>query len=245
LIKINLLKLIIDIGNTRIKLALFLEKKIVRSQIVEEFSVLSINSFCKNDKFSSSIISSVRPLNKKEKDLVNSMNSVVLDKNTPLPIKSNYKSSVSGNNSDRISSVIGASYLFPNKNIWVFDAGTCLTMDFIDKEKIYHGGRITLGLNMRYRALNHFTSTLPMLSMQKDSFFKGNNTKDSIISGVQQGILSEVRTLISDYRKQKNDFIVVFTGGDYLFFEKELKSSIFADPYLVLKGLNEILDFNE
>ena len=37
----------------------------------------------------------------------------------------------------------------------------------------------------------------------------------------------------------------MLTGGDYLFFEKELKSSIFAHPYLVLKGLNEILDFND
>ena len=75
--------------------------------------------------------------------------------------------------------------------------------------------------------------------------FIGTDTKSSIISGVQQGILSEVLTLISDYKKQNNDFIVVFTGGDCLFFEKELKSSIFADPYLVLKGLNEILEFND
>ena len=62
---------------------------------------------------------------------------------------------------------------------------------------------------------------------------------------MQQGILAEVRTLISDFEKNNKDFILVFTGGDASFFEKGLKSSIFADQFLVLKGLNEILDYNE
>jgi len=236
------LKLIIDIGNSRIKLALFDLKKMISSKVVENFDYANINNFCQNNKITSSIISSVRCLSENEKKVVNTLDCLVFNKDTLLPIKSNYRSHVG---SDRISAVIGASFLYPNKDIWVFDSGTCLTMDFIDKEQTYHGGRITLGFDMRYKALNHFTSNLPMLSMQKTSFFKGNNTESSIISGVQQGILSEVRELISDYRKQNNDFIVVFTGGDYAFFEKELKSSIFANPYLVLKGLNEILDFNE
>ena len=50
---------------------------------------------------------------------------------------------------------------------------------------------------------------------------------------------------MSEWKKENKDFIVLFTGGDLSFFEKELKSSIFADPFLVLKGLNEILDYNE
>ena len=242
MLKITFLKLIVDIGNTRIKLALFKGKEIIRTTIVEEFTRESIDKFCKEDKFLSSIISAVRPFQEQEKELINLLESLVLDKDTPLPIISNYKSFVG---SDRISAVVGASCLFPNKDILVFDSGTCLTMDFIDKEKTYQGGRITLGLDMRYKALHEFTSKLPMLSIQKKSFFIGTDTESSIISGVQQGILSEVLTLISDYKKQNNDFIVVFTGGDCLFFEKELKSSIFADPYLVLKGLNEILEFND
>ena len=98
---------------------------------------------------------------------------------------------------------------------------------------------------MRYKSLHSFTSKLPSLSLEPNSIFKGNNTNESIISGVQQGILAEVRALISDFRKYNNDFVVVFTGGNASFFEKELKSSIFADQFLVLKGLNEILDYNE
>jgi type III pantothenate kinase len=242
LIKINLLKLIIDIGNSSIKLALFSKKKMLTSIAVKNILNNTISKFCNNHKITSSIFSTVRVLSQAEKKIIDNLKCIELNHNTALPIKSNYKSDIG---SDRIAAVIGASFLYPNKDIWVVDSGTCLTMDFIDKNNIYHGGRITLGLNMRYHALNHYTSKLPLLSMQKTSFFKGDSTESSIISGVQQGILSEVRELISDYRKQNNDFIVVLTGGDYLFFEKELKSSIFAHPYLVLKGLNEILDFND
>ena len=164
MVKIIFLKLIVDIGNTRIKLALFKGKEIIRTTIVEEFTRESIDKFCKKDNFVSSIISSVRPFQEKEKELINLLESLVLDKDSLLPIISNYKSFVG---SDRISAVVGASCLFPNKDILVFDSGTCLTMDFINKEKTYQGGRITLGLDMRYKALHEFTSKLPMLSNKR------------------------------------------------------------------------------
>ena len=64
------------------------------------------------------------------------------------------------------------------------------------------------------------------------------------MSGVLEGILAEVRSIISDFRLQKPDLVTVVTGGDCFFFEKELKSSIFANSNLVMIGLNEILDFN-
>ena len=98
---------------------------------------------------------------------------------------------------------------------------------------------------MRYKALNDYTCNLPLINQQENSPFKGVNTKNSIVSGVQSGILSEVKYLISEWKKENKGFVVLFTGGDVSFFEKELKSSIFADPFLVLKGLNEILDYNE
>tara|TARA_B100000965_G_scaffold218379_1_gene182747 strand:+ start:145 stop:855 length:711 start_codon:yes stop_codon:yes gene_type:complete len=236
------LKLIVDIGNSRTKLALFNKKDLIKHEITSEFSKNFLSNFCDNHLISSSIFSSVRKLNEADHRLISAYNGLLLDSKTPIPIQSNYKSSIG---TDRLSAVVGANYLFPNKNIWVFDAGTCLTADYIDKKKTYHGGRITLGIEMRYKALNKHTSKLPNLELSEKSFFKGDTTENSIISGVQQGILAEVRTLISDFEKFNNDFIVLFTGGDSSFFEKELKNTIFADQFLVLKGLNEILDYNE
>ena len=75
--------------------------------------------------------------------------------------------------------------------------------------------------------------------------FLGNSTQKSMISGVQNGVLSEVSLIISKLKKESEDLIVIVTGGDTFFFENALKNSIFADEYFVLKGLNEILKYNE
>ena len=226
------------------KLALFLDKELIRQEAIEKISKEEINNFCSNEFYESSIVSSVRDLSKYEKELLSDIGAIILNKDTPIPISSNYRS-MQTLGSDRIAGVVGATMRFPKKNIWVFDAGTCLTMDFVDEHKIYHGGRISPGINMRFTALNKFTDKLPLVQIEDKAKFIGNDTNSSIISGVQNGIVDEVNTLLSEYTKQNNDFVVIFTGGDCFFFEKALKISIFADPFLVLRGLNEILDFNE
>ena len=82
------------------------------------------------------------------------------------------------------------------------------------------------------------------MEKSKNSPFSGNDTNSSIVSGVQQGMLSEIQSIISDYKLKNPNLITIITGGDCFYFEKELKNTIFAIPNLVLIGLNEILDYN-
>ena len=161
-----------------------------------------------------------------------------------LPIKNNYKTNETLGK-DRLAAVVGASFLYPERDIIVFDIGTCLTIDIINKKREYIGGRISPGILMRYKALHTFTDKLPLVKQEKSTFMIGNDTTTSISSGVQQGILAEIKLAVSEYRLHKNDAVAVVTGGDCFFFEKELKNSIFVNPNLVLIGLNTILDFNE
>ena len=63
-------------------------------------------------------------------------------------------------------------------------------------------------------------------------------------SGVVNGILFEIKGMISHYTLKYKDLEVVFTGGDAAYFESLLNMKIFTDPNLVLKGLNEILEYN-
>ena len=167
-----------------------------------------------------------------------------LSHKTSLPINLNYKTPETLGK-DRIANIVAVSEEYPNKNAVVIDAGTCITYDFINKNKEYLGGRISPGLEMRYKSLNEFTELLPKLSFSGESKFIGDDTDSSILSGVEQGVLSEVDSLISVFRKENEDLIVVVTGGDTFFFENALKNSIFADQNLVLKGLNIILKYNE
>ena len=146
---------------------------------------------------------------------------------------------------DRIANIAAVVFLYSLKNVLIIDAGSCITIDFVDKDGLYLGGRISPGLKMRYQALHHFTAKLPELTIQKEFPVLGNDTDSSIISGVQVGVLSEIQTVITDFKKENDDLFVIITGGDTFFFENALKSTIFADQDLVLKGLNEILKYNE
>ncbi|MBL0328277.1 MAG: type III pantothenate kinase [Bacteroidetes bacterium] len=125
------------------------------------------------------------------------------------------------------------------------DCGTCIKYNFVTQKNEYIGGGIAPGLQMRFKAVHTFTSRLPLLDVD-DTFntLIGTNSNDSIISGVQMGVIAEVDGIITQYKQQYPDIKVLLTGGDVNFFAKRLKNSIFADQNLILKGLNEILDYN-
>ena len=134
---------------------------------------------------------------------------------------------------------------YPNKNVLVIDAGTCVTFDVVNSKKEYLGGAISLGLKMRFKSLNTFTSKLPLLESSYPKHFIGNSTNSSIQSGVVNGICNEIDGVINQYKEQFRDLTVVLTGGDTYFLAKQLKSSIFANPNFILEGLNTILIYNK
>ena len=219
-------------------------KELNKHKVVDSLTLKNVQQFISLNKVSSAILSSVKNINKEFSEVINEFNAIVLSEKISLPIKNNYTSPISLGK-DRLAAVVGASVLYPKKDILVFDAGTCLTIDFINSDKEYLGGRISPGMEMRYNALHTFTDKLPLIKSEKNALIIGNDTKTSIISGVQQGILAEVKTIISEYKSKNTDTVFIFTGGDSFYFEKELKNTIFANPNLVLIGLNEILDYNE
>ena len=234
------MRLIIDIGNTFVKYALFNNDKLLQLSKKNEVDHNYINQIISKNSVNSVIVSSVR----KQIDWNVNTKLVVLNHTTKLPITINYETPKTLGN-DRIANVVAASVLYPNKNILIIDAGTCITFDLIDLNRVFLGGRISPGIEMRYKSLYEFTDNLPKITFHSENYFIGKSTKESIISGVQQGVLSEIKLIISDLKKENEDLIVIVTGGDAFFFDKVLKNSIFADQNLVLKGLNEILKYNE
>ncbi|MDR2823715.1 MAG: type III pantothenate kinase, partial [Prevotellaceae bacterium] len=131
-------------------------------------------------------------------------------------------------------------------DILVIDAGTAITFDFIDKAKNYRGGNISVGLQMRFRALNEFTERLPLVQVADNEKVKlsGNDTHTAILSGVVNGILFEIDNYISVFKEKFPALSVFLTGGDANFLAKRLKNFVFTENFLVLKGLDSILKFN-
>ena len=232
-------KITIDEGNTSVKLALFENNQLVfmKSDVNLE-RVKELLSNC--DRL---IVSSVKK-NPLFESLISSKYAIFLNPSTPLPITNCYETPHSLGN-DRIALAVGATANFPNKNVLVIDAGTCITYDFINSKKEYLGGSISPGIQMRYNALHHFTSQLPLLESVDTAMLIGANTEGSIHSGIINGILVEIDGIIQRYTNQYPDIKVIVTGGNAKFFDKGLKNTIFANPNLLMEGLNKILDYNE
>lgn len=225
-------------------MALFSAKKIVSKKVIEKCTLEIIKDFVSKNSIKSSIISSVKRIDKEVLNISNYYNSILLTDNTPIPFKNLYKTPETLGN-DRIALVAGANFLYPKKEVIVIDAGTCITIDFLSKKSEYLGGRISPGIQMRFRSLNTFTEKLPLNKLTKKTVFFGDNTNSAIQSGVQLGVLSELDQAISDYKGLNTSAIVVLCGGDAFYLQKELKSTIFVNQNLLLIGLNEILDYNE
>jgi len=140
--------------------------------------------------------------------------------------------------------VAGAVKLFPKKSCLVADLGTCITYDFIDKSKKYLGGNIAPGMMMRLQAMDYFTDKLPMVKPVLNTELLGLSTTEALQNGAIQGIILEIRGYEKTLSKKFGLINVILTGGDASFFAKHFKKRIFAEPNLVLTGLNEILAKN-
>ena len=134
---------------------------------------------------------------------------------------------------DRAASIVAARYLFKGRGCNIFDFGTTLTVDFIDEQGNFKGGNVSPGCKTRFKALNRYTKSLPLLDAPDEIYEEGVDISSSIYSGVISGIMFEIEGYI--LRNPKN--ITVFTGGDAIYFAKRMKNSIFVVCNLVLMGL--------
>ena len=167
-----------------------------------------------------------------------------LSSSTNLPFTNKYGSPVTLG-TDRIALISAATLNFPNRNVLVIDAGSCITYDFINSENEYLGGGISPGLHMRYKALNSFTANLPELEPKLPDNIIGNNTASSIHGGVIYGVLYEIDGFIDVYKSNYDDLTIILTGGDADFLRDSLKNDIFANSNFLFEGLNLILEHNK
>ena len=238
------MNLVIDIGNTNVKLSTFEDNEIVAKQVVEYDQLLLQ---LKKLNFTKGIVSNVGNADLEKNILCDYPTIISMSSKLKLPIESSYSSMESVGN-DRLANAVGAYVKNPNANSLVIDAGTCLTYDFVNANNCYLGGAISPGLNMRFEALNTFTEKLPLLNKaSKKLNLIGGDTNSSIVSGVVNGVQGEIINNIATYRSKYPLLTIFMTGGDTEFLQSIVgieKNGIFAHENLTLIGLNHILETN-
>lgn len=231
----------IDIGNTAIKAGVFENNTLQNVFRFENLEGLKL--WCENLPSDISLIIS----NVTNTDLGSFYhyfsNIVVLDFNTKVPITNKYITPETLGN-DRLAAAVGAWALYPNRNALIIDAGTAIKYDFVNQNGDYLGGSIAPGVEMKFKALHHYTGKLPLVEKSKVYELTGNSTEQALLSGVMFGTLMEMQGFVDTYSLKNKNLQVIMTGGDYPYFADKLKGTIFAEPDLVLKGLFEILKYN-
>ncbi len=237
--------LIIDIGNTSIKYAVFEDGKCIwhcsanKNSLKEFQEAISYNI---DYVALSSVSTTGDELHKAIYNITSP--TLIISTKTKLPFKiAEYIPDTLG--ADRIASVAGAHQKYPNQNVLVVDLGTCITYELLTKEGIYSCGNISPGLQMRLKAMHEHTTLLPEYIYEGEwPGILGTNTHDAMVGGVVWGIKGEIEGYINTFIKKMPDIKVVITGGNSKAFAEKLNYPIEQDSMLVEKGLNYILEYN-
>ncbi|SDG99295.1 type III pantothenate kinase [Winogradskyella thalassocola] len=240
------MNLIVDVGNTYVKFAVYNDADLIYKLSFKLNEFKKQYKILKKDfpKLKKAIISSVGHLAMEQLELIgNDLNTIELTSDLKFPFKNDYQTPTTLG-VDRIALVCASVYQFPDKNVLIIDAGTCITYDFVTKENHYLGGAISPGLRLRYIALNNLTANLPLLETKLPHNVIGDSTESSIHSGVVYGAIKEIDGVIDQYREDNSDLTVILTGGDSKFLSNQLKNTIFAKSNFLLDGLNFILEYN-
>ena len=233
-----------DFGNTRLKCAVFENRDFIKECVLEKADHASIQQLIELYKPDKSILSSVinhppeiEALLSKQTRFHKLGHASKLPLTTPVG-----KPETIG--ADRLAIVAAAVDLFPDQHNLAIGLGTCITYNFINRLHEFLGGSISPGMTMRFRAMHEQTALLPLIKPEFNFPLVGFDTKTNLLSGVILGMAKEIDGIIEAYSLKYSNFNVLLTGGDMGFFVPHLKNKIFADPYLIYKGLYAISEYN-
>ncbi|WP_432673270.1 type III pantothenate kinase [Flavobacterium sp. SM2513] len=237
--------LTIDVGNTRIKSAVFENNNLIdlfvfnKDELQKKVSII-LKKYIEIDVL---VVASVGKVGIGDfLFLQNRLKIEFITHEFQFPFRNKYQTPATLG-IDRMILASGAVLQFPKQNRLVIDAGTCITYDFIDDDDNYLGGAISLGVSLRYKSLHNYTAKLPLLELKYPNNFIGNSTPESLHSGVVNGLIYEIEGFINQYEAQYSKFTIILTGGDAEFLAKRLKNTIFANSNFLLESLNHTYQY--
>lgn len=239
--------LAIDVGNTRVKYAVFEQDIILDYEVSEmEFFFKKIEFFFqKHQGLVQIVLSSVGSLDEDQlHELQRKYAVLIINRDFQFPFVNSYATPETLG-VDRLVLAAGATVAFPKQNRLVIDAGTCITYDVVTKDDVYLGGAISPGIRLRYESMHEKTAKLPLLDKKSPQGVIGDSTASSMHVGVVMGIVYEIQGHAQRLEEEMGEFTIILTGGDADFLAGKLKSGIFAQSNFLLKSLNSLYQFRK
>ena len=137
---------------------------------------------------------------------------------------------------DRVANAVALAEFHPLPALAI-DCGTAVTIEIVDRGKIFRGGAIAPGRGLMRRALFTGTAQLPEIPISAElPQGPGTDTRESIRFGVDRGAVGLVRELAECSAAAYGCVTRVVTGGDGPFFGAALGLPV-AGPEFTLHGI--------
>lgn len=237
-------ELVLDVGNSRMKMALFRNGRAVAHAAALAGDRHAMERFVGNNAIHRITLGSVAAPDPSFTAFLRASAPLTeITGASPSPVRSLYPTPATFG-VDRLANVAGAAAFLPARAVLAIDLGTCATYDLVDELAVHHGGIISPGLRMRAKAMHAYSARLPLVEPSAPTPLPGTDTAECLAAGTLHGLLMEVRGFIAHFRRQHRGLAVVLTGGDALLAARELKSGIFVHPLLTLIGLHALSHFH-
>ena len=240
------MNLIVDIGNTRAKIAVVDNREVVEQIVVEDVtSDIIADVTHRHTAIHQAIVASTRANATQVAKMIEEYVERVVVFNpatTPIPIGNSYHTPETLG-ADRLAAAVGVAALDPERDAMIVDFGTAITIDYVTGG-VFRGGNISPGVTTRFLALADYTASLPLCTATEEVLEYGRTTREAIEQGVMRGVEQEIRGYVEDFLLKSCENCTIFTGGDAKYFVKRIKNAIFADCEPVIFGLNRILEYN-
>ena len=236
--------LIVDEGNTLCKIAVLDKSEVLCEAVSAEFDMAAAAQMIEQFSVDKAVVASTRQGAENICEQLRSKIDKVLlfSSQTEVPIGVEY-SSRQTLGADRIAVAVGVVCEMGIENALIVDMGSAITFDVVENG-VFKGGNISLGVAMRFKALNQFTASLPLCEATEPNSEFGKSTTEAIEQGVMQGILYEIEGYANRIFEKNDKKSIIFCGGDAESFVNRIKNAIFAPRKLMFTGLNRILEYN-
>ncbi len=250
--------LAIDIGNSRIKYALFEQDKIISQASYTEPSELKF-FILKSETTDSAICSVVPEKSKIVYEVIKNITGkppLIISNSIKTNLEITYKTPETLG-ADRICSAEGAFFLFKKSDMYKgyskktfilsIDFGTATTINVIEYPGNFVGGLIAPGLDMMFNSLNKGTAQLPDVDISDFSSIIGESTKSSIASGVVSSVVGMIEKTILYLKRDKSTKLIsiYLTGGHAKKIIPFLNFDFVYEENLVLYGVNTLAKINK
>jgi type III pantothenate kinase len=133
-----------------------------------------------------------------------------------------------------------------SQDVIVIQAGTAVTVDYVDETGVFRGGSIMPGLGLSLQLLAAGTDMLPWLGnhavdMRPD--LPGRNTEQAISAGVNAALVGGASHLVERYRSERavsKSIKVIVSGGDGGLLMPHIAQPAEFVNHVVLRGLSLI-----